>query len=156
MKKQPKFRNQEQEKKEKSEYEYEGFRFRFDDEALQERYVKTYNHFNKMLDIPLKEPIGYIDAVALTRGKTFDKFNQILDQYESNDIAKDKKGLKHKFSLYNDLSDETRDKTINEYVKKYDDLRKRLDTVTSHNPPKDIDSDGKLRYNIVYYTGGIK
>ena len=156
MKKQPKFKNKEQREKEKSEYEYEGFRFRFDDEALQQRYVKTYNRFNHVLDIPLKEPIGRIDAVALTRGKTFDKLSQILDQYESDDIATDKKGLKHKFSLYNDVSDDTRDKTINEYIKKYDDLRSRLDTETSHVPPKDEASTGKLRYNIVYYMGGIK
>ena len=156
MKKKPKYRNKEQIEKEKSEYEYKGFRFRFDDEALQQRYVKTYNRFNAVLDIPLKEPISYIDAVALTRGKTFDKLSEILNQYESDDIAKDRKGLKHKFSLYNEVSEATRDKTINEYIKKYDDLKARLDTETSHVPPKDEASSGKLRYNIVYYAGGVK
>lgn len=139
--------NQQDNKPKKQIYEVDGYQFRFEDESLQQRFIKAYEHFDKILNIPLKQPVGYIDAKSMVSGNVYEKLSKILDQYESRDIKTDRKGRLHKYRIFDEISKETKNKTIHQYTKLYDDYKAQLDKVT--------DQSNDIRYNIVYYLNGF-
>lgn len=139
-------------KPKKQIYEVDGYQFRFDDERLQQRFIKTYEHFDSKLNIPLKQPIGYIDAKSMVSGRNYDKLSKILDQYEARDYKNDRKGGLHKFTLFDKLSKSTQNKTINQYLSMFDKLKSKLDKANEDKPP---DNPNDVRYNIVYYLNGV-
>lgn len=128
-------------------YEVDGYQFRFDDENLQKRYIKTYEHFNSILNIPLRQPIAYIDAKSMSGGRVFEKLTKAVEMYEDKDYKNDRKGGLHKYSLFDDLSKNNQNKTINQYNIDFDKLKSQLDKAN-----KDVPTDlNEVRYNIVYY-----
>lgn len=128
-------------------YEYKGYYFRFkDNEDVKERFIKNYEYFNNILEIPLKQPISYITAKGLANGKTLASLNKILDRYIASDEGKDKKGSHHKSVMFNNASKNTT--TINNFIQKINKSYDYLEDVS--------DLINELNYNIIFYVEGLK
>lgn len=124
-------------------YEYNGYTFRFKgDEDIKALYIRNYEYFKKMLgyDFPTSN-ITYIQAKGLANGKTLDKMNEILNVYESYNTGGDKKGMFHKYTLFDELANNN--KSVNTYVRNYNKLIEKANYKNENE---------NLNFNIVFYT----
>lgn len=124
-------------------YEYNGYTFRFaGDEDVKALYIRNYEYFKKMLgiDFPTSN-ITYIQAKGLASGKSLDKMNELLSVYENYNTGGDKKGMFHKYTMFDKVA--TENKSLNTYLRKFNKILSTLDY-------KGENED--LNFNVVYYT----
>lgn len=143
---------------------YNGFEFTFvfEDEKLQEQFMRTYEYYNQIYgndsnNIPLMQPVTYQDAKSWVGGAVAKRLNKGLPHYGSTnirqDIAKDSKGLTHKRGIMDKTLDRNKDNTASAFadgVAKLSDLIKKDTDNYKYPTPA-----GKYRYNVVWYANGF-
>lgn len=146
----------------KNSYNGIDFEFVFEDEKLQEQFMRTYEFYNQVYGnddhhIPLMQPVTYQDAKSWVGGAVAKRLNVGLSQYGGNnikhDIAKDSKGIYHKRGLIAKTLERKQNATSSQFadavVKLIDLIKKDTDEYKAPTPA------GKYRYNVVWYSNGF-
>lgn len=151
-KEKPKVNKQSDEKISKSE-----FNFQFDDERLQQQYIRAWKNYEKVLpNFPQPKSVGYIDAVSLTRGKNKDKLEDIKNVFTRNngeDTKGDSEGIHHRNTIIEDIKKSIKQTDINSYIKKVDNDFKQIEkSAKKKGVIFDIyENPSDVRWNYVYY-----
>lgn len=138
-----------QQQQNSSRYEYKGFKFATDDEQLQERYVTAWQYYANVLpEFPKPKLVGWADAKSMTSGSNAKDLAVIENVYtRQSDLMGDVASGKHKYQLFDDLGQDLKSKTINNYIKDVYKFFSRIEKTTGSK----ILNASDTRYNIVYY-----
>lgn len=129
--------------------EYKGIEFTFDDQQLQDEYIKERDKFEK-LEINFIEPVTYNDAKSLINGKMQQRLKKLLAKYEKLDNNYSA-GLLHKGNLYDKVREEYSESTPVDQIEKIMQLFEKVKKATDEWNANHKNNNGQQKYNIVYY-----
>ena len=145
------------------------FNFQFDDERLQQQYIRAWKNYEKVLpNFPKPKSVGINDAISLTgtgtgknSGKVKKKLDDIKEVFTRNngeDTKGDSEGIHHRNTTLEDIEKSIKQTDINNYIKKLDKEFKKVEESASKKD-KDFDiytQPNKVRWNYVYYKDHSK
>lgn len=130
------------------------FNFVFDDKALQDKYINSWEYYNTLFSkgrkqLPLPNKITYSDAKSLTTGKN----NKAMMKLEKIKLQKDNTWMKNGIKVKNWFFDEAiKDSDGSQEISNFTEpLLSNLERVADVMNVKDIEGKTEVKYNVVYY-----